>query len=242
MGATIPMESLEIRKLGLKEKEKLFLRLCEFITERRQNLIEEVLAQRTRSLVLAVDDMAKEHNSGALLRTCDAFGLQDLYVVDQDFQKRSARNISKGSTKWVDCKHYGSWLGNDGCLEKLKGRGYRIVASSPEQNSKSISDFLPKGKTAILFGNEQLGLEEKVIQKADEVIHIPMKGFSESMNVSVSAGIIIHELIQKMKAENQIEPLEESDKLNLRIQWAQSSIPRGQEMANEISHQLFGFK
>ncbi len=223
------------KNLGL-DQEFLYRKLSEYLTPKRKALIKEKLDSRTRFLTLAIDDIQKEHNSGALIRTAESFGVQQVSIVDPEFRKKSARNISIGSHKWVDFEVFDSWLGEGGCLNNLKKQGYDVVATSSSGQGVSLDEFEPKRPTALLFGNEIDGLPEEVIRSADREIYISTHGFSESLNVSVAAGIILFELSKRIRNNTLAQEwgLSASEKNEKRVQWATKSIPNGEQILERI--------
>src|SRR5690606_38156059 len=129
-------------------------------------------------------------------RSCDVFGLQELHVVEDRHARVLDKNIAMGAEKWVDVHRYP----NSGeCLDALKGKGYQVIAATPHNGSRLLRDFFPQRPTAIFFGTEKEGLSQEVMDRADGHVKIPMSGFSESLNVSVSAAIILHDLAEKIR-------------------------------------------
>ena len=110
-----------------------------FLTERRKQLFKQVLAQRTRHFVIAVEDVYQLHNTSAVLRSCDAFGIQDLHVIEAVNRKRIDREIAMGAQKWVDVHRHTS---TSRCLNHLRERGYRIIATSPHKSAYPLNCLL----------------------------------------------------------------------------------------------------
>lgn len=192
-----------------------------YLTEERKQRFCDVLQKRTRHITVAVEDVYQLHNTSAILRSCDVFGIQDLHVVEDRFGKRMDKNIAMGAEQWVDVYRYQT---TTDCISKLKDQGYQIIATTPHDDSSLLHDFFPQKKAAIFFGTEREGLSKEVMQRADGFLKIPMVGFSESLNVSVSAAIIIQELAQKVRSSNldwQLTPMEVLDK---RLDWTKKSI------------------
>ncbi|WP_435622695.1 TrmH family RNA methyltransferase [Flagellimonas sp.] len=192
-----------------------------FLTEGRKQRFLEVLAQRTRFLTVAIEDVFQLHNTSAVIRSCDAFGIQDLHVVEDRFGKRLDKNIAMGAEQWVDVYRYGT---TTDCMDALKAQGYRIIGTTPHINSNYLMDFQVDEKTALFFGTEREGLSEEVMQKADGFLKIPMVGFSESLNISVSAAIILQELAKQLRSSSldwQLSPIEILEK---RLDWTKKSI------------------
>lgn len=192
-----------------------------YLTEERKQRFLDVLQQRTRHITIAIEDVYQLHNTSAILRSCDAFGLQDLHVVECRFGKRLDKNIAMGAEQWVDVYRYKNVAD---CISKLRGDGYRIIATTPHNDSTLLPDFLPLEKSAIFFGTERKGLSDEVMQQADGFLKIPMVGFSESLNVSVSAAIIIQQLAQKVRDSHVDWQLSNIEVLEKRLDWTKKSI------------------
>ena len=192
-----------------------------YLTENRKQRFLEVLANRTNFLTVAIEDVFQLHNTSAVVRSCDSFGIQSIHVVEERYEKRLDKNISMGAQKWVDVSRYPT---SKDCIKKLRKSGYQIVATTPHNTSLTLVDFEFEQKTAIFFGTEWNGLSETVLKEADRYLHIPMVGFSESLNVSVSAALIIRELVAKLKKSDFDWQLTENEVLEKRLDWTKKSI------------------
>lgn len=201
--------------------DDLLTYLESYLTEERKQRFLDVLQQRTRHITIAVEDVYQLHNTSAILRSCDAFGVQDIHVVESRFGKRLDKNIAMGAEQWVDVYRYKDVAD---CISKLREDGYQIIATTPHNDSTLLPDFSPLEKSAIFFGTERKGLSKEVMEQADGFLKIPMVGFSESLNVSVSAAIIIQQLAQKVR-NSQVEwQLSDIEMLEKRLDWTKKSI------------------
>jgi tRNA (guanosine-2'-O-)-methyltransferase len=135
-----------------------------FISEERKKRFVEVLSNRTKFLTVAIEDVYQLHNTSAVIRSCDAFGVQDAHVVESRFGKRLDKNIAMGAEQWVDVYRYKTT--ND-CITSLKDNGYQIIATTPHNDSNFIQDFKIDSKTALFFGTEKEGLSDGVLEEAD---------------------------------------------------------------------------
>lgn len=192
-----------------------------YLTEERKQRFLEVLQKRTKHITVAVEDVYQLHNTSAIIRSCDVFGIQDLHVIEDRFGKRLDKNIAMGAEQWVDVYRYQTTAD---CISKLKDDGYQIIATTPHNDSSLLHDFFPTEKSAIFFGTEKEGLSEEVMKQADGFLKIPMVGFSESLNVSVSAAIIIQQLAQKVRDSNLNWQLTDIEILNKQLDWTKKSI------------------
>lgn len=195
--------------------------LEEFITEERKIRFLEALQERTKFITVAIEDVYQMHNASAVVRSCDVFGIQEAHIIESKYGKRLDKDITMGSEKWVDVFRYKSTAT---CIDNLRNLGYKIIATTPHNDSCYLDDFEIEGKTALFFGTERKGLSEEVLEKADGFIKIPMVGFTESLNISVSAAIILQSLTTKLKKGNLNWSLTENENIEKQIDWTKKSI------------------
>jgi tRNA (guanosine-2'-O-)-methyltransferase len=198
-----------------------------YLTEKRKARFIEVLSSRTNMLTVAIEDVYQLHNTSAVVRSCDSFGIQSVHVVEERYEKRLDKNISVGAQKWVDVHQYPT---AKDCIASLKKAGYKIVATTPHDDSYPLASFEVRGKTALFFGTEWNGLTENVMKQADDFLHIPMVGFSESLNVSVSAAIILQDLANKLRNSNLSWQLSEKEILEKRLDWTKKTIKNAEQI------------
>lgn len=175
--------------------------LSGFVSERRLALFHKILQLRTRYLTVVLEDIYQSHNASAVLRSCDAFGIQDVHVIENRNTFELSTNVTIGSDKWLSINNYKSEKQSTlFTFNKLRKQGYRIVATSPHHQSVTLNDFdLTREKCAFVFGTELEGLSSEAIDNADEFLYIPMFGFSESLNISVSAAVILNNLSYRLR-------------------------------------------
>lgn len=195
--------------------------LEEFITENRKNKFLKVLEKRTNHFTVAVEDVFQLHNTSAVMRSCEVFGIQNLHVIEEKFGKSIDKEIAMGAQKWVDVNRYDS---NISCVKALKAKGYQIIATTPHENDCLLDEFDITKPSAIFFGTERDGLSEEVMSEADGFLKIPMAGFTESLNISVSAAIIIQSLMSRLHKSDLDWHLSEEEMITLRLAWTKSSI------------------
>lgn len=191
-----------------------------FLTERRKYLFKKVIDQRTNHFTVATQDVYQLHNTSAVIRSCDVFGIQNVHVVEEVNLKKIDREIAMGAQKWVDINRYTSTME---CIAHLRKENYRIVATSPHQGVP-LQDFDIHQPAALFFGTETNGLSEEVLQEADEFIQIPMFGFTESLNISVSAAIILQDLSARLRKSDVNWQLSEEEKVMKRLDWAKKNL------------------
>jgi tRNA (guanosine-2'-O-)-methyltransferase len=175
--------------------------LSAYVSERRLVLFKKILQLRTRYLTVVLEDIYQSHNASAVLRSCDSFGIQDVHVIENKNTFELSTNVTIGSDKWLSIINYSSEKQSTlFTFNKLREQGYRIVATTPHNRSVTLNDFdLTRGKCAFVFGTELEGLSSEALKNADEFLYIPMVGFSESLNISVSAAIILNTLSHKLR-------------------------------------------
>ncbi len=200
---------------------KLLEYLESFLTPRRLELYNKILAQRTNYFTIAIEDVYQLHNTSAVIRSCDIFGVQNIHVIEEINQKRIDREIAMGSQKWVDINRYKT---TKECISSLRDKGYQIVATTPHDNSIELQNFDISKPSAFFFGQEEKGLSDFVFNEADSMLHIPMRGFTESLNISVSASIILQHITSELRKSDLKWRLREEEKLEKRMDWAKKII------------------
>jgi tRNA (guanosine-2'-O-)-methyltransferase len=226
-----------------KTKQDFLKFLYQFITENKQNHFERVIKDRTRYLTVVLEDIFQPHNASAVLRSCDVFGVQDIHIVENRYQYRINPDVALGSSKWLDLHKYNeSEFNTTACLEKLKKEDYRIVATTPHKDDVTIQDLsLEKGKIALLFGTEYEGLTQQALDLADEYVMIPMYGFTESLNISVTAAIFLYHLTHKLKHSDIAWALSREEVLDLKIRWAKNVVKNSEIIERQfINRQIKG--
>ncbi|RMB60939.1 TrmH family RNA methyltransferase [Dokdonia sinensis] len=200
---------------------KLLEYLESFLTERRVALFDKVLKERTQHFTVAVEDVYQLHNTSAVIRSCESFGIQELHVIEEVNAKRIDREIAMGAQKWVDVKRH---LSASDCIKQLKKAGYRIVATSPHKGAHRLEDFDITQRAAIFFGRETEGLSDLVLDEADDYIYIPTVGFTESLNISVSAAITLQHITNKLKTSAIDWKFSEQELFDKKLTWTKKMI------------------
>lgn len=210
--------------------------LTNCITDERKALFEDILSKRTKYLSVVLENIYQPLNASAVLRSCDCFGIQDVHVIENYNKFNPDTEIAMGSSNWLTINRYDSNENNTSdCIKKLKKQGYRIVATSPHVEGSKINDFdLSKGKAALFFGTELEGLSHTVLQEADEHLRIPMYGFTESFNLSVSAAICLYEMREKMQNESIHWQMNDEEKDEVLLNWLRYSIDRSEIVEDDF--------
>ncbi len=202
--------------MDTSDKQQLINRLLQYVTENKAKKMNEVLENRTRYITVVLEDLFQEHNASAALRTCDIFGVQDVNVVQAQYKFKAVDTISMGASKWVDVASHSSITD---AIAELKADGYRIVATTPHLKSYSLPDLPLDQKTALLFGSEQTGLSEAALAHADMFVKIPMFGFVESFNVSVSVALCLYDIMTRLHTSEYNWQLSEEEKQDILLAW-----------------------
>ena len=200
---------------------KLLAYLEGYLTESRKEKFSKVLSQRTKHFTVATEDVFQLHNTSAVIRSCDVFGIQEVNIIEERNSKRIDREIAMGAQKWVDLNRFGSVKD---CMADLKLNGYQIVATTPHTNDCELHEFDVTKKSCFFFGRETEGLSEDVLNAADCFLKIPMVGFTESLNISVSAAIILEHVTTKLRATNINWQLTEEEMFEKRLDWIKKTI------------------
>jgi len=201
--------------------------LSPFVTDNRKNLFDKIIKLRTNYLTVALEDIYQPQNASAVLRSVDCFGLQSVSVIENRNEFRVNEEVAMGSSKWLNIESYNKGENNTKeAIRNLRTKGYRIVATTPHEGAVDLEDFdLEKGKAALFFGTELTGISDIVKDEADEFLKIPMFGFTESFNISVSAAIILHYLTYKLRKNSKIDwQLNDKEKDHILLNWLRSTI------------------
>jgi tRNA (guanosine-2'-O-)-methyltransferase len=206
-----------------------------FLSDRRKDLLNSLIKHRTKYIILALEDIFQSQNASAVLRTCDCFGIQDIHIIENRNKYQINRDVALGSNKWLTLTKHNEIENNSlNTLKLIKEQGYRIVATTPHTNSVELENFdLEKGKIALFFGTELKGLTKDIINNADEYLRIPMYGFTESFNISVSAAIILHHLTHKLRNSLIDWRLTPEDEISVMYQWLKNTVKNSNKIEKE---------
>ena len=201
--------------------QELLTYLEHFITEERKERFLQVISARTNHFTVAMEDVFQMHNTSAVVRTCEVFGVQQAHSIEGRFSKRLDAKIAMGAQKWVDVFRYND---TQSCIDALRAQGYQIVATTPHKDAYFLNDFDISKKSAFFFGTEKEGLSEQVLSQADTYLKIPMVGFTESLNISVAVAIVLQQLTDKLRRSQVAWQLTDEERLSTLINWTKKSI------------------
>lgn len=224
-----------MKKADQIKQEALLNHLFEFITPSRKSLFEKVIMNRTKHITVVLEDIFQPHNASAVLRTCDLTGIQDVHIIENNNQYDVNPDVALGASKWLNLVKYNQSEHNTLlAYEKLRKQGYRIVASTPHKNDQDLESIPLDGKLAIVFGTELKGLSNIAIDNADEYIKIPMFGFTESYNISVSAALILFTLTDRLRKTSISWELSGKEKSQILLEWSRRSVKRSDIIENQF--------
>lgn len=212
--------------------------LYEFITDERKERFEEVLEKRTKHITLILEDLYQSRNISAVMRSADGFGLQELHIIEDNHKWTGTKSVSKGASSWLTLHKYKGEDPVTDCIENLKARGFRIVATSPHKSGYT-PDSLPIDKSlAIVMGTELTGISDKLMSQVDDYVEIPMYGFSESFNVSVAASIVLNRVRTRIEEAGVNNGLSEEEKQKLRMIWAYKTVKDAKAILKHYGKEL----
>ncbi len=211
--------------MSLVDKQKLLEYLLGFISENKNELFEKIINERTKHVTVVLENIFQPQNASAVLRSADIFGIQDVHVIENDNEYNVNPRVVHGASKWINLiKHNEKENNTLDCINKLKAQGYKVYGTTPHTNDCLIKDLPLEEKTAIMFGTEQLGLSDIAMENVDGFVKIPMHGFTESLNISVSAAICLYEVSSRLKDSDINWQMTEEEKTDQLTDWAKKVI------------------
>jgi len=200
--------------------------LAPFISDNKRGLFDRIAAERTRHVTVVLEDIYQPHNASAVVRTADLLGVQDIHIIEDRNKYTVNPEVTLGSSKWTDMIRYRE-KGDDNaaaCVARLKEKGYRIVATSPRADSVTPESIPLDTPMAFCFGTELTGLSDGMMAHADTFLRIPMHGFTESYNISVSAAIVLYTVMQRLRNSAVPWRLSEPELDALKLAWARRTV------------------
>jgi len=217
-------------------KLELIEHLSQFITSERLYLFQEKLKERSNRVTLVLEDVFQSRNISAAMRSADCFGIQNIHIIENKNNFSKDETVSLGAGKWINIIRHNSEENNTlNCLKKLKEEGYQIIATSPHNTDISLEEVdVKNNKIAILLGTELSGLSEEALTFADKRMKINMYGFTESLNISVSAAICCQSVSSKMREESTNWEVTEEEKTDILLNWIRNSIKSGKQIEQKF--------
>ena len=206
------------------------------MTDRRAQLIESVIDSRTRYLTIVLEDIYQSHNASATLRSADAVGLCDVHVIENRYPFSPSALVARGSMKWVDVHQYHPPEGGDTrrCVKTLRDRGYTLAATLLADGTYTPETVPLDRPLALFFGTEMTGLTPEAVSLCDIAVGIPMRGFTQSLNISVSAAVLLYTLGERLRRENHPWPLDTEERVRLRHSYYRRSVRRAEDILDHL--------
>lgn len=221
--------------MNIQTKQQLLQHLLQFVSENKQALFHRIIQHRMRYLTVAIEDVFQPHNASAVLRSCDCFGVQDVHIIENRNQYEVNPKVAMGASKWITMHRYNAYQNNTlQCFRALREQGYRIVATTPHENDCMIHELPVNSKIALVFGTELDGLSDLALKEADAFVSLPMYGFTESFNVSVSAALAMYHITEKIRRSDVPWQLTEEEKLNLMLDWVRKVVKSSDVIEREF--------
>jgi tRNA (guanosine-2'-O-)-methyltransferase len=234
-----PFFFLVSRAIFAPMNKKLLDAFYGMIPSPKKEMFERIAAERTRFLTVVLENIYQEHNASAVMRSCESFGIQELHVIESKNEYRPQRDIARGAGRWIELSNYteGDHPLED-CLLGLRSRGFKIAALTPDADSHTIFDLPLTEPVALVFGTEWQGISDLVRETADYKVRIPMSGFTESFNVSVSAALTLQALRHRLEQHHANWKLTDDEQIAVKLDWCQSIMNNGEAVRKELVRRL----
>jgi tRNA (guanosine-2'-O-)-methyltransferase len=234
----MPIDLIDVEKPDMsRDEEKIFQHLSQFVSDHKKACVEKVLNQRTRYVTVVLENIYQSQNASAAVRTSECMGLQDVHIIENTADYHLNIRVLKGSYKWMNLERYRTRNVNNTeiCFQHLRSNGYRILVADPSDDGVSIDDIdVSAGKFALVFGNELNGASKYSIEHADQKIKIPMFGFTESLNISVSVAICLNTVLSKLRNSETNIGLSEKEKEQVKLTWYRKIVKRSEVVEREF--------
>jgi tRNA (guanosine-2'-O-)-methyltransferase len=219
-----------LERLDPRTEEALIAHLLQFVTPQKRARMAEVIGKRTNFIRVVLEDIFQPHNASAVMRSCECFGIQHLHVIENRYKYTLNREVAMGSSNWIELHRHNRQDSDNtaDCLRELRERGCRIVATSLDPSSIPIRDLELDSPLSLWFGTEEEGLSKTVLREADTHVHIPMFGFTQSFNISVSAAICLHELRHRLEQAGTDPGLTAAETRSVYRLWLRKSLKNGE--------------
>jgi tRNA (guanosine-2'-O-)-methyltransferase len=215
---------------------QVFHHLAQFVSDHKKQFMDKVLAERTRHLTVVLENIYQSQNASAVVRTCECMGIQDVHIVENTAKYLLNIRVLKGANKWMSMMQYNDQGINntETCYTKLKEGGYTILVADPDPDGISIHDIDVSSKVAVVFGNELRGVSAYALKHADHKVRIPMYGFTESLNISVSVAITLSSILKRLRGSDISFGLSETEMDDLRLEWYRKVVKRSDLIEREF--------
>jgi tRNA (guanosine-2'-O-)-methyltransferase len=210
-----------IAKVERHDPKRVIELLEPLVLDRRRQRLLSVIEKRLGSVQVVFDAPHDPHNGAAVVRSCEAFGVQQVNVIERKEAFLLATSVSRGSEKWVDIRR---WQKADDAVATLRSEGYELVGAHAE-GELAPQDLASVPRLAIVLGNERDGIAEDLSRACSRSVRVPMRGFVESLNVSVVAAILLASATASRTGD-----LPEADRLRLYARGLYLSVEKADEV------------
>lgn len=219
----------------MTENDFILAEFYKIITPNKVSMFERIAPQRSRHLVVGLENIQQDHNASAIMRTMDCLGFQELHLIEKNNNYEFQRDIALGAARWLDVVQHQNLPEPifDG-MNLLKSKGYKIVATSPHHKAVTPQTIDLTQPLALFFGAEKHGISEELRHSADELLHIPMHGFTESFNLSVSTALVLNTLRTRLEVSAIDWLLNPSAQTELKISWCERILNGGPQLAQKF--------
>ncbi len=194
------------------------------VSENKKAIFEGLVKYRTRKATVVLEDFYQPHNAGAVMRSCDCFGIQDVHIIENRNKWEMRPEVERGSSKWLSLNRYNELPNNTShCLTDLINKGYKLVATTP-YTDLGISELPLREPVAFIFGTEKKGVSPLAMEMAHYKVKIPMFGFTDSFNVSVAAAICLHSFRQRLENEIPDWQLTDAEREEVLLYWCKKAL------------------
>jgi tRNA (guanosine-2'-O-)-methyltransferase len=213
-----------------------FAALLPFLSDERVSRFNHVLESRTRHICLVLENVYQSRNASAVMRTCDGVGIQDVHLIENINPWVFNRHVSKGTPSWLTLHRYREASNpTEACIEQLQSKGYAIAVTSPHADGQEVHELPIDKPIALVMGTEFEGVSNTFLAAANHHVYIPMTGFAESLNISVAAGIIMHDLARRSRTLPDTSwALSKAEKDILRAEWAMKTVRKSDVILKQL--------
>lgn len=197
--------------------------LSGYVSENKKGKIARILEDRTRHISLLLEDIYQPHNASACLRSAECLGIQDIHIIETQNEYKPNNEVSLGSSKWLTLHRYHKTAS---CLDTLKSRGYHLVATSPEEGGYDLKTLPLDRPVALLFGTEERGLKPETLAAAESTLRLPMYGFTQSYNISVTVAMALSRLVERLRDSDIEWQLSEKEKEEITLSYYRRIVTR----------------
>lgn len=209
----------------------------DFVVDDKNRLFDRLIQERTDYLTVVMEDVFQSHNQSAVMRSADCMGVQNVHLIENRNHYDSTSTVSQGAREWLTLHRHRKLKNNtQETIDSLRGAGYRIVATTPHTDDCLIEELdLTKGPIAFFFGTELTGLSDTVMEQADEFVKVPMYGFTESLNISVCAALVMASAVRRLRESDIDWHLSEKRKMEVYFQWYRNAIKAADEILERFN-------